>query len=74
MNPYRLSSDQVLESVSSAANGLSKKEAADRLAKNGKNELAHAPKPSLFARFMAQLKDPMVIVLIAAAAVSAESA
>ena len=23
------------------------------LAKNGKNELAHAPKPSLFARFMA---------------------
>ncbi|MBP3372597.1 MAG: cation-translocating P-type ATPase [Clostridia bacterium] len=71
MNPYHLSSDQIFESVASSANGLSKKEASDRLAKNGPNALAQAPKPSLFARFMAQLKDPMVIVLIAAAAVSA---
>ena len=35
------------------------------------NKLKEAEKPSLFQRFLAQLKDPMLIILLAAAGVSA---
>ncbi len=71
MKHYLVSADEVLQEVKSSASGLTAHEAADRLAKNGENKLAEPPKTSLVMRFLAQLKDPMILVLIAAAAVSA---
>lgn len=68
---YKHPSDEVLKSLSSSAEGLSDAEAKQRLEKYGKNKLKEAEKPSLLQRFLAQLKDPMLIILIAAAAVSA---
>ena len=71
MKHYLVSTDEVLQEVKSTASGLTAHEAADRLAKNGENKLAEPPKVSIVMRFLAQLKDPMILVLIAAAVVSA---
>lgn len=54
--------------------GLSGTEAAKRLTVNGKNKLVEAKTTSLFARFMKQLADPMIIILIIAAVVSGVTA
>jgi Ca2+-transporting ATPase len=51
--------------------GLTTAEAAKRLEANGKNKLAEGKKESLVKRFFSQMADPMIIILIAAAAVSA---
>ena len=61
----------VMETVKSSFGGLSKAEAAKRLEQNGKNKLDQAPKDSLLKRFLSQMMDPMIIILLAAAAVSA---
>ena len=53
------------------AEGLSSQEAKARQEKYGPNKLKEAPKPTLIQRFLAQLKDPMLIILMIAAAVSA---
>ena len=68
---YSLSSAQVLQQLDSTEKGLSSQEAAKRLEKYGPNKLAEAPKPTWIQRFLAQLKDPMLIILMIAAAVSA---
>ena len=68
---YRLSSEAVLESLETTEKGLSSQEAAKRLSKYGPNKLKEAPKPTWIQRFLAQLKDPMLIILMIAAAVSA---
>ncbi len=61
----------VFKSVKSTENGLSSAEAEKRLLQNGKNKLAEGKKDSLFKRFVAQLSDPMIIILIVAAVISA---
>ena len=68
---YTLSAQQVLEAQQTTAEGLSVEEAASRREKYGPNKLKEAEKPTLLQRFIAQLKDPMLIILMAAAAVSA---
>jgi len=70
MKHYLEEKETVLEALSSTANGLSEKEAQDRLEKNGKNKLIEGKKKSLFKRIIDQLADPMVLVLIGAAVVS----
>ncbi len=60
----------VLEKTSSSENGLSAAEAEKRLAENGKNKLKEAKKESIIVRFFKQMADPMIIILLAAAAVS----
>ena len=50
--------------------GLSEAEAAKRLGTYGPNKLAGAKKEPLAARFFDQLRDPMILVLLAAAALS----
>ena len=75
MKEYLLSADEVLKSVGSdKANGLTDNEAEKRLAENGLNKLKEAKKDSLIKRFFKQLADPMIIILICAAAVSAVTA
>lgn len=71
MNFYREEIDTVLSEVKSSQTGLSSAEAEKRLKENGKNKLKQAPKDSLIKRFFAQLTDPMIIILLAAAAISA---
>jgi Ca2+-transporting ATPase len=69
--PYRLPPDAVLsELATDARNGLSEKEASSRLARYGKNELtAEEPIPA-WMKFLAQFKDPLVILLLFATLIS----
>lgn len=60
----------VNELKSNAEQGLSKQEAARRLKQFGPNSLQGQKKRSLFARFLDQFKDLMIIVLIVAAILS----
>lgn len=60
----------VLSDVDSSTNGLRSAAAEERLQKNGKNRLKEAKKDSLLKRFISQLLDPMILILIAAAAIS----
>ncbi len=74
MKHYLHSTEEVFSEVESSSKGLTSQEASERLEKNGKNKLKEAKKKSLIARFIDQLKDPMVLILIAAAIISAITA
>ena len=71
MKAYCKEFQDVLNAVDSTAEGLSAQQARERLAKYGPNKLKEAEKPTLLQRFLTQLKDPMLIILLVAAAVSA---
>ena len=66
MRYYYEDKERVLQSLDSCGQGLSDAEAAARLERNGRNKLKEAKKESLLSRFFNQLKDPMIIILIAA--------
>ena len=71
MKPYLTDAEQVLKSVGSSVTGLSADEAKARLEKNGPNKLKEGEKETLFHRFIKQLAEPMTIILIVAAMISA---
>lgn len=72
MKEYLSSKEAVLHALeSNEADGLRSEQTLERLERDGKNKLSEGKKTSLFARLLAQISDPMVLVLIAAAAVSA---
>lgn len=71
MKEYLNPIEEVLKENETSVNGLTSDEAKARLEKNGKNKLKEGKKESLFHRFMMQLADPMIIILIVAAAISA---
>ncbi len=71
MKEYLKKPQDVLNEVSVTENGLSSAEAAKRLEQNGKNKLAEGKKESMLHRFLKQLAEPMTIILIVAAAISA---
>ena len=66
--PHLESVESVLAETGSEAKGLSSAEAAARLEANGPNKLIEAKKKSSIARVFDQLKDAMIILLLAAAA------
>ena len=70
MKSYQQSTDEVLQAQKSRLSGLTSNEAGERLQKYGANKLAEAKKATLLERFLQQLKDPMLIILLIAAAVS----
>ena len=70
MDFYTQESAAVLQALQADRQGLSAAEAEARLARHGKNKLVEGKRKSLFSRFMAQLADPMIIVLLVAAALS----
>ena len=74
MKPYLETREEALKRLESSEAGLSPSEAAARLGKHGPNKLREAEKESLLKRFLGELKDPMTLVLIAAAIVSAVTA
>ena len=55
------------------SSGLSPRQAEQRLEKYGPNKLAGAKKEPLMVRFLNQMKDPMIIVLLIAAVLSLAS-
>ena len=65
---YLESKDAVFDEVQSGAGGLSGEEAARRLERDGPNRLEGKPPVPLWKRFFGQMKDPMTIILLAAAA------
>ena len=67
---YHLSDEDVTASVASTADGLSAEEAARRLEEGGKNKLDEGKKTPIWKRFLQQLADPMIIILLVAAAIS----
>ena len=71
MNFYNQTKEDVLSHFSSKMTGLSYNEAELRLLKHGKNKLAEGKKESNLIRFIKQLTEPMTIILIIAAAISA---
>ncbi len=71
MREYLKPFEEVLQDNATSENGLSAAEAQSRLEKNGKNKLKEAKKESLIHKFLMQLADPMIIILIVAAAISA---
>ena len=70
MRYYLEDSKAALSALSSSENGLSDAEAEKRLSENGKNKLTEAKGKSIFMRFLEQLSDPMIIILLVAALVS----
>lgn len=67
---HAISSEKAIEVLDSGPNGLSDEEAATRLERYGKNELAEGKKKTLLAKFLEQFKDVMVIILLIASAFS----
>ena len=62
---------QVLDTLDTDPDqGLTQGEGARRLAGYGENKLEKAKPPGLFRQVLAQLRDPMILVLLAAAALS----
>ncbi|MCM3133366.1 cation-translocating P-type ATPase [Paenibacillus polysaccharolyticus] len=69
MQHYRRSAEEVLQEVQSSDRGLSASEAAKRLESVGYNELKGKDATPIWKLFLENFKDPMVIVLLIAAAV-----
>ncbi len=70
MKFYTQDIEAVFSEVDSQLSGLTQAEAENRLAADGKNKLIEPEKDSLFKRFLVQLNDPTIILLLAAAAIS----
>lgn len=70
MKEYLSEVSDVLEEQKSTEEGLSNDEASKRLEKFGPNKLNEGKKESTIHKFLMELKDPMIIILIIAAVVS----
>jgi len=67
---HHLSADTVLDRLRTAREGLSEREAAARLERNGPNLLPQPQGKTLTGVFIAQFRSPFVYLLLVAAAVS----
>lgn len=74
MNFYLQAIEEAFKKTDSNETGLTSLESEKRLGENGKNKLDEGEKVSLLSKFLSQLKDPMTIILIVAAAVSGVTA
>ncbi len=71
MTFHSIETNQVLEQLNSnKTQGLSQNQAEERLTQYGKNRLQEKKKKTNFQRFVDQFKDVMILILLAAAAVS----
>ncbi|MGN1409896.1 MAG: cation-translocating P-type ATPase [Eubacteriales bacterium] len=70
MKEYLTDTSEVLREKNTSLTGLSSTEAEKRIETFGKNKLKAAKKKPIIIRFLEQLADPMIIILICAAAVS----
>lgn len=70
MKEYLSEISDVLEEQKTTEEGLNNDEATKRLEEFGPNKLDEGKKESTFHKFLMELKDPMIIILIVAAVVS----
>ncbi len=68
---HNLGVTEVISSLGSSDQGLSSKEAQERLAEFGPNELKKEKKISPFALFIGQFKDILIVILLIAVVLSA---
>lgn len=68
---YNLSAEETLKELNSRPGGLTDTEVQQRLAEHGRNELAAKKKVPVIIFFLRQFKDIMILVLVAAAVISA---
>ncbi len=68
---YLKSSEEILKELNTSTQGLTDQQAEQRLAQYGENRLQEGRKITMLERFVEELKDPMLIMLMAAAVVSA---
>ncbi len=71
MKEYFNSIEEVFREYKTNINGLDQMEADSRLQQNGKNKLTDGKSESILHRFIMQLAEPMTIILIVAAIISA---
>lgn len=74
MKFYLKSKDEVLKEINATENGLTEKEALKRQEEHGKNKLKEAKKEGLLKKIISSLADPMIIMLLVAAGISAVTA
>ncbi|HCE66430.1 MAG TPA: ATPase, partial [Geobacter sp.] len=70
MNWHQQKTDEVMQKLGSSAQGLSADEVRTRLLEHGPNELTETARKTVLMMFLDQFKDFMILVLIAAAAIS----
>lgn len=70
MQYYLKTTDETLQDVKSEAGGLTTIDAEERLRNDGKNKLEEASKDSIIKKLLMQFADPMIIILVVAAAIS----
>ena len=68
---HTLKLTEVYQALHTSEKGLADAEAVERLRKNGRNELCSKPPKTIPQMLKAQILDPMVLILIGAAAFSA---
>ena len=68
---HALTATQVMERLGSGSDGLSEREAAERLARYGPNRLPEAKSRGPLVRFLAQFHNVLIYVLLAAGVVTA---
>ncbi|MDD3242202.1 MAG: cation-translocating P-type ATPase, partial [Eubacteriales bacterium] len=61
---------EAMEQLETTPQGLSAEQAAQRLARDGENALAEKKPPTKLQMFFSQLNEPMIYILLAAAAIS----
>lgn len=74
LKEYLKSTEEVLKAVNSTPNGITSNQAKEVLEKQGPNKLREPKKDGIIKRFFKSLMDPMIIMLLAAAAISAITA
>jgi len=67
---HALDPDAALAQLAATRHGLSTDEAADRLARYGRNELPRPRRPGMLFFYLRQFRNPLVYLLLAAAGVS----
>ena len=67
---YHLTEEEATAAVKTTPEGLSSEEAAARLERGGRNKLNEGKKTPIWKRFLLQLADPMIIILLVAAGIS----
>ena len=70
MREYLVDYKEILSSLRSSYGGISEEESKIRLKENGLNKLDEGKKTPLIVKFLKELSNPMIIILIVAAIVS----
>ena len=70
MNWHKLSIPEIFESLHTTQHGLSASEANQKLLETGPNELQEGKKKSIALMLLAQFKDVMILILLAAAVIA----